>query len=298
MQRRLAGAVHGQEAPPFGFGADPVLAAAGHVAVVLWLLGHPARAQLRARAAVASARNLGHVFTLAAALTQAALVELLCGNAPAGRQLADEAVSLSATHGFAFWHAVSSVLRGWASVQTRWVPEGIAQIDAALLAMQATNTRFFSAFAYAFLAGGYLSSGAIEDGLAAVNAGLAVALNSLDRAYLPELWRLKGELLLQSLARRKRSPARRLAGRGKRPETRAEDCFQRALRVARASHAKSLELRAAISLARAWHARGRTAPARRVLSSVCAWFGARASSPDLAEARTLLKELRTAPGRV
>jgi DNA-binding winged helix-turn-helix (wHTH) protein/predicted ATPase len=294
MPRRLMRPCSAERLAAPDFGPDPMHAAAMHSALALWFLGHPERAQTSARAIVKRARTFGHFFTLSAVLTQAALVELLCRNPAAGRDLAEESMALSATHGFAFWNAVASVLGGWALVQEGHVSEGNATIAAALGAMQATGTRYFSAFTYAFLAEGHLRAGALADGLAAVDAGLAVAETSLDRAYTPELWRLKGELIQEQLkVESGKWKARSSKGEEKEPATtaQAEACFRRALTAARASQAKSLELRAAASLARAWQARGRTADARKVLGGICKWFGARVTRPDLVEARTLLGEL-------
>jgi hypothetical protein len=123
---------------------------------------------------------------------------------------------------------------------------------------------------------------------------LEVTRTTLDRAYAPELWRLKGELL-EAQARVEGSvpKARRARVGGSRPHAaeQALACFQRALGLTRAAQAKSLELRAATSLARARHVRGRTADARRLLGDVVEWFGTRATSPDLVEARVLLEGL-------
>jgi len=133
--------------------------------------------------------------------------------------------------------------------------------------------------------------------LAAAEAGLAVAHATLDRAYEPELWRLKGELIQeQSKVESSKSKAGRDKGSHKRPDIagQAEACFQRALKLARAARAKSLELRAATSLARAWQARGRGADARKLLVGVCKWFGRRAGTADLVEARALLGTLASA----
>ena len=273
------------------YGADPLIAATSHFAMALWFLGYPERARTTARAAVERARASGHFFTLSAVFVQTAIVELLCRNAAEGAELARQAVSLSAEHGFAFWNAVASLLAGWALVQQGQWSEGSAAIERALSAMQATGTRFLSAFAYAFLAEGHLRAGALADGLSAADAGLAVTQATLDRAYEPELWRLKGELLLaQSKVEGARSTTK--AGR-KRPDTagQAEACFQRALVVARGSRAKSLELRAVTSLATVWQGRGCATEAHRLLGGVCKWFGARSRSADLSEARALLSKL-------
>ena len=275
------------------YGPDPAIVAATHFAVALWALGYPERARKIADAAVARARESGHFFTLSAVLMQATLVDLLCGNTAAGGVRAEQAMSVSAEHGFAFWNALACVLRGWALVRQGRAFEGAKDIEHALSALQATGTRFFSAYAYAFLAEGRLRAGALADGLAAVDAGLAVARATLDRAYEPELWRLKGELLLRVASRQSRTERSRSGGRRLSTHNRddGERCFQRALALARAAKAKSLELRAATSMARAWQARGRTADARKLLGGVCKWFGARSPSADLTEARALLGEL-------
>ena len=261
------------------YGTDPVIAARVYFAIALWFLGHPGRAQTSARATIAHARASGHVFTLAAMLTQAAFVELLCRNTTAGMALAAQAASLSAEHGFAFWNAAASVLHGWASVQQARVLEAAEKSNARWPPMQLTGARFFSAFAYAFLAEGWLRPAApLTTASLRHKAGLAIAHTTLDRAYEPELWRIEGELLLASTAAGDRWPE-------------AERCLQRALELARTAQAKSLELRAATSLARAWRARGRTADAGAVLGSICQWFGVQAGTPDLVEARALLAEL-------
>ena len=295
MQSRLAREPRRERARDYG--PEPVIVAISHSAIAHWFLGHPMRAQTTARAAVARARESGDPFTLSAVLTQAALVDLLSRNTLEGKALAEQATSLSAEHGFAFWNALASVLRGWALVQQGPAPEGCVEIERGLTAMEATGARFFTAFAYAFLAEGRLRSDAFADGLTAANAGLAVAQTTLD-AYEPELWRLKGELLLASfVGERRRAQRGRREGKpaaGESDGQEAESCLRRALESACGAQAKSLELRAATSLARFWLSRGRAPEARALLGDVYKWFGARAVSADLAEARILLAETAAA----
>jgi adenylate cyclase len=124
-----------------------------------------------------------------------------------------------------------------------------------------------------------------------------MARTNLDRAYEPELLRLKGEMLLAcSQSERRRSQR----GRGPVPPSgmransswrEAERCLLQALERARECQAKSLELRAATSLARAWQARGRSAEASQLLGGICEWFGTRTASADMVEARALLVEI-------
>jgi DNA-binding winged helix-turn-helix (wHTH) protein/tetratricopeptide (TPR) repeat protein len=302
MERRLAHAPVPKGIAVPAFGPDPVLAATMHSAVAHWFLGHPERARVSARAAVARARTLGHFFTLCAVLTQAACVELLCRNVGTGGDLAGESASLATEHGFPFWNAMASMLTGWASVQQGRASEGSAAIAAAIPSLEAAGGRFFLDFAYAFLAEGHLRADKFAEGLAAVDAGLGMAAANISRGYAPELWRLKGELLQRQLKVESSKPAlsaveglkaRNSKNGGKKPDNaaQAEACFQRALRLARASEAKSLELRAATSLARLWRTRGRAAEARKLLGGVCRRFGARPAGPDLIEARALLGQL-------
>jgi len=71
----------------------------------------------------------------------------------------------------------------------------------------------------------------------------------------------------------------------------AAQCFEQALAVARAQQAKSLELRAAISLSRLWQQQGRRADARALLAPLYSWFSEGFDTADLQEAKALLEEL-------
>jgi predicted ATPase len=91
-----------------------------------------------------------------------------------------------------------------------------------------------------------------------------------------ELYRLKGELLRQQSVV---------------DTPQAEICFQQALDVARHQQAKSLELRAAMSLSRLWQRQGRRTEARDLLAPIYRWFTEGFDTADLQETRALLKEL-------
>jgi predicted ATPase len=70
-----------------------------------------------------------------------------------------------------------------------------------------------------------------------------------------------------------------------------ETCFQQALTIARQQQAKSLELRAAVSLSRLWQQQGKRAAAYALLAPVYGWFTEGFDTADLQEARALLKAL-------
>jgi predicted ATPase len=71
----------------------------------------------------------------------------------------------------------------------------------------------------------------------------------------------------------------------------AEACFQQALDVARSQQAKSLELRAALSLSRLWQQQGQRTTVRELLAPIYGWFTEGFDTPDMQEAQALLTEL-------
>jgi predicted ATPase len=117
-----------------------------------------------------------------------------------------------------------------------------------------------------------------------------------DRFYEAELHRLRGELLLrQEAGEGQPSPGEPATARPHDPDlsglSRAEVCFRRALEVAWRQGAKSLELRAALSLARLLRDRGERAEGRRLLAATFGWFTEGWDTPDLREARAFLEDL-------
>ena len=114
-----------------------------------------------------------------------------------------------------------------------------------------------------------------DDGLAAIDEALAESRATNERWWDAELHRLRGELLL---------------ARGSDNEE-VDLALLRANEIAEAQQAKSLELRAAMSLARHWRNHGRAEDAQRLLSDVYAWFTEGFETSDLQAAQALLSEL-------
>jgi predicted ATPase len=117
--------------------------------------------------------------------------------------------------------------------------------------------------------------GQTAEGLEALAEALATVAQSRGRWWEPELYRLRGELLLQHS----------VAQPGE-----AEACFQQALDIARRQQARSLELRAAMSLSRLWQRQGKREPARQLLAPIYGWFTEGFDTTDLREAKALLDE--------
>jgi predicted ATPase len=118
--------------------------------------------------------------------------------------------------------------------------------------------------------------GQAEEGLSVLAEALAAAHNSGECWREAELYRLQGELLL---------------ARSRENQIEAEACFHQALDVARHQQAKSLELRAAMSLSRLWQRKGKRQAAYDLLAPIYHWFTEGFDTADLQEAKTLLEEL-------
>ena len=119
---------------------------------------------------------------------------------------------------------------------------------------------------------------------------LAVVDKTGERIYEAELYRLKGELTLSSPSVQG-SPVQSLKVDPELRRREAEACFHKAIEIARRQQAKSLELRAATSLARLWQQQGKKAEAHKLLSEIYDWFTEGFDTKDLQEAKALLESL-------
>ncbi|HEV8715729.1 MAG TPA: hypothetical protein VGX03_23235, partial [Candidatus Binatia bacterium] len=183
--------------------------------------------------------------------------------------------------------------------------EGIAQIRQGLAAYRDTGAQSGRSLVLGLLAETYKNTARPEEGLTVVTEALTLVQNTGQRSQESWLWRIKGELLLNAErmangeeARPKRndelktSSVHRSSFRIHRSaEAEAEACFHKALDIARRQNAKSLELRAAVSLGRLWRQQGKKGEARRLLAEIYGWFTEGFDTPHLQDARALLQEL-------
>jgi predicted ATPase len=260
----------------FFYGQDPEAVSLAYLSCVLWFLGYPDQALRKSQEALAVARALSHPHSLALVLHSATWVHQLRRELLIMQERIAELLALTSQEGFAYWTAQGTMWQGWLlSAQGKHAP-GIAQILQGLTARQATGASPYRASHFALLAWAHGKAGQVEDGLRVVAEALARADSTGDRAYAAELYRLKGELLVQQHP----------------PDpSQAECCFQQALAIARGQQAKSWELRAAVSLSRLWQQQGQVPAAYKLLAEVYGWFTEGLDTADLQEAKALLEEL-------
>ena len=253
-------------------GADPAIGADDWAALSLWFLGYPDRALAQAKEVLRRAED--HVFTLALAQNQAAVVHMLRREPAAVGELAGAAIDVASSNGFPYWIAVGSILHGWASAMQGETGEGIAEIKRGLEGCRATGVEMDRPFYLALLAEAYIRGGQPSEALSVLDEAFAMVRNPRKFFYEAELYRLRGNALKE-------------AGAGSLPDV--EACFHHALEAARRYAALSLELRAAVSLARLWRDQGKHREARDLLAEVSGRLTEGSGAGDLAEAHALLQ---------
>jgi hypothetical protein len=240
-----------------------------------WCLGYADRALAWGQASLESARTLAQPFNQALVATYFATLQLFRADAATARIAAEEALALTTEYKAPYYRVWSNVLVAYAHAREAPDAPHLARLHEAIEEFRATGARLRLPLYYGLLASVHGQAAQFDAGLVAVEAGLAESRQNNERWWEAELHRLRGELQLAS-------------GAG---DEDVESALRRALEVARGQEARSLELRAATSLARLWHERGRAAQARQLLGAVYDWFTEGFDTPDLLAARDLLARL-------
>jgi class 3 adenylate cyclase/predicted ATPase len=262
--------------PVFRMGFDPGVAGRTYSAMLLWLRGYPAQALVHLHEALALAHELAHPYSLAFARFWAAWVSQVRGDVPAVYEHAEAAVTLATEQGFPLWAATGTCLRGWALAMQGRGEEGMAQISQGIAAWRATGAALFVPCFCTWLADVAAHLGHMAVGLQALAEAHTLMEQHEERYWEAEVCRLRGIVLLQQPGT---------------PQAEAEAWLQRALDVARCQEAKSLELRAAMSLARLWQQQGKRTEVWELLTPIYGWFTEGFDTADLQEAKALLEVL-------
>jgi len=271
------------------------------VAFVQWLLGYPDQALKRIHEARPLVQKLALPFSLAYVSVLTAFVHQARQEVQAAREEAEAAIALSIEHEFPLFYAEGTFVRGWALAQQGQIQEGIEQMRQGIAAFRATGAELSLSSHTASLVETYLKMRQTEEGFAALAEALAMIDKNGERMVEAELYRLKGELTLQKLSvassqlsvsnPQSLTPNTQYPTPSPQAEAEAEACFQQAIEIARRRSAKSLELRAVMSLSRLWQQQGKKEEARQMLAEIYGWFTEGFDTADLKEAKALLETL-------
>ena len=256
-------------------GHDPLCCASAFRAGAMWLLGYQDSAARARDEAYREMLQLGHPFTLALLGTVVMLIYYLEGNTEGFADASRSVLEISERNGFPATLSWAKVCNGWTMSQ-HGNAEGLGLMDAAIGELRKMNLRTQLPFYLGLKANSLWTRNFRSAALACIDDALATASSNDEHCFEPELHRMKGEMLLH--ADHPQWDAARL-------------CFLEAIRVSRQTEAKSLELRAATSLAKLWQSQGKRKEAHDLLAPIYNWFTEGFGTKDLKEAKALLEEL-------
>lgn len=253
------------------------------LAVAQWLLGRPDDALETNRIAREFASQQHNPFAEAYGESLTAWLHQYRGDAAMVKQHADAAIEISRVHDFAQWRGLGAIFRAWSVAVLENADEGRAQLDRGIAAFRRTGSELNLPHFLSLLADAHLRAGDPHAGLGVIEEAIAVATKNDDRCWEPELHRLKGELVVRlgestSIG----AAAGREAG---------ESAFREAVAVAIRQNSRSLEVRAALSLARLAAAGDDNPEAKAILASAVDRFPVDVRTPELDEARVILHPL-------
>jgi predicted ATPase len=257
--------------PPSLYTADHRAMALAFLAPTLFALGYPDQARARRREALAYGKELAHPHSLALVLDELCEFHSVAHEWETVQDLAQALVALSTDQAFSHWLAAGHIHCGCALAELGQIEEGLAHYGRGCALRRVKIPLFLGA-----LSEGHLRAENPTEALSLVEEALDRVRLTGERWYEAELHRLRGDTLLAL------SPER---------VAEAEDCYQRALAVAREQEARLWELRAATELARLWRDQGRRADAHDLLAPVYGWFTEGFDTADLKDAKALLDEL-------
>jgi predicted ATPase len=247
---------------------------------ILWLQGDVERAVSIADDMVEYAHRAGHVISFVYGLAQAAsLIAIYTGNLTTADRYIRLIHELTVKHGLEAWSAWGRVLEGILLIKRGRSADGVTLLGRELDGHPVVTFHMQANLFRAELAEGVAATGQPEQALAMVRSAIGRAEHSEEGWCLAELRRKEGELLLLTGASSASGDAER--------------CFRQAVEVARSQGALAWELRAATSLARAYHRQDQPTRARKTLVPVVRRFTEGFETADLVSANALLRSLRT-----
>jgi predicted ATPase len=266
------------EHPPLAarFAVDSAVSILCYRSIALWLLGYPEAALADTKRVVQHARGIGQAASLMFALHHSSLTQIQFGNYTAANADADELAVLAEEKDASLWKASGILWRGCLLTMTGKASDAIPAIVTGLANLRSTGSTMWRPLILTYLARAHAELGQYDDAWRFIREAMTMVETTRERWCESEVDRVAGEILL-------RSPQPDLA--------KAEGYLDRALTVARTQQARSLELRAAMSMARYWRDRSKPQRARELLAPAYDWFTEGFETLDLKEAKALLTSL-------
>jgi len=239
----------------------------------LWFLGYPDQSLARVSEALALAQDLSQPYSIAFAHYMTSVVHLLRGDPVRALESAERSLEMSREQRFSLYVLLSTISRGRALGGLGRVQEAVTEIQKGIAEAHRTGVGFMLPMMYGWLADVYFQSGDHEIAASIVEQTLREISDATGRSWEAELHRQRAEMLLTG------NPSK---------IAEAESHFKNAIELARRQNSKSLELRAAMSLARLLRHQERIDQAREMLEPIYHWFEEGAATSDIRRARDFL----------
>jgi predicted ATPase len=258
------------------FGQDIGVTILSYRSLALWMLGYPDASRTDAERALKDARAIGLFPTLMYALYHVSWVLMLHGDYETVSELLHELRALSEQKGASFWKMIEAAARGYLLTLIGEASDAIPILTSVVAQADSMGTTVNRPRLLSYLAKAYADAGRLNEAWQCINEATTAIETTSERWWESEVHRIAGEIALKALEL---------------DTAKAEAYFEHALAVARAQQAKSLELRAAMSMARLWRDQGKREEARELLAPVYGWFTEGFDTRDLKEAKALLNDL-------
>ena len=255
------------------FGLDTGVTASSFLAVAIWALGDAERAGRLIAEAIGRAIEIGHVPTAALANGYKMSLDVFRGDAVALARSAEALVRLSQQHGLGLYRSIGEILLGWARGRLDDPEAGASVVRQWLATYVGPGNTLNVPMFRGLLAELESECGDVDAALAQIDEGLALAQQTGERITDSWLHRLRGGVLLKHHPGDARS---------------AEEAFRTAIAIAQQQSARSLELEAALALAKLYQSTAGAAEARAVLAPALEGFSPTPEMPRIAEAQALL----------
>jgi predicted ATPase len=266
------------------------IATVAYEALVLGILGYPDQARQRSTEALTWARQSRQPFFHSATCIQTALLSICLREARLTQQLAEEGLVIARRENLSQLVALGTFYRGWGLAARGQIREGVAQMRQGLAALQSIKATWYQSYFLALIAEACGQGGNVEEARSMLCEASARCDSTGEHFAEAELYRVKGQLVLQPGARSPESALTNPQPSTPNPQDEAEACFLKAMTIARQQGAKLWELRAVMSLSRLWRQQGKKKKARQILVDVYGCFTEGFDTTDLQEARDLVEE--------
>jgi len=262
-------------------GVDCRVRAHGYAAWILWLLGHPEQALASGTAALALTQDLANPFASLWVLSIVATMHGWRGDLPALQEHAETVIAQAQEQGSVMCKAEGTILRSVATAGLGHDEFDVQEAAEAVAILRDSAMQGWLPYYLTLLAEIQCKAGHADDGLRVSDKAIEFSRRLGEKWYEAEIYRVKGETILQSGGEHPTAAVQR----------EAEACFEKAIEIAKKQNARSLELRASMSLSQLWLQQGKRTEARQLLAGIYDWFTEGFDTRDLQQAKALLEEL-------